>query len=97
MFLPHLRQSAYSVFLKPFFLSLDPETAHELAKNFLGIGQKFPGFLTLMESMTSYQSDRLKTKSLESSLKILWEWERVSIKRENYIPFFREWVSVISK
>ncbi|EMN28376.1 dihydroorotate oxidase domain protein [Leptospira interrogans serovar Pyrogenes str. L0374] len=62
MFLPHLRQSAYSVFLKPFFLSLDPETAHELAKNFLGIGQKFPGFLTLMESMTSYQSDRLKTK-----------------------------------
>lgn len=62
MFLPHLRQSAYSIFLKPFFLSLDPETAHELAKNFLGIGQKFPGFLTLMESMTSYQSDRLKTK-----------------------------------
>ncbi|EJO78823.1 quinone-dependent dihydroorotate dehydrogenase [Leptospira interrogans] len=62
MFLLHLRQSAYSVFLKPFFLSLDPETAHELAKNFLGIGQKFPGFLTLMESMTSYQSDRLKTK-----------------------------------
>lgn len=62
MFFPHLRQSVYSIFLKPFFLSLDPETAHELAKNFLGIGQKFPGFLTLMESMTSYQSDRLKTK-----------------------------------
>lgn len=62
MLFHHLRQSVYSIFLKPLFLSLDPEVAHELAKNLLGISQKFPGFLTLMESMTSYQSDRLKTK-----------------------------------
>ncbi|EMY77243.1 dihydroorotate dehydrogenase (fumarate) [Leptospira weilii serovar Ranarum str. ICFT] len=62
MFSSSLRQVAYSAFLKPFFLSLDPEAAHEFAKNLLGIGQKLPGFLTLIESMTSYQSDRLKTK-----------------------------------
>nr|WP_010577500.1 quinone-dependent dihydroorotate dehydrogenase [Leptospira alexanderi] len=62
MFSSTLKQAAYSTFLKPFFLSLDPETAHELAKNLLNISAKFPGILTLVESMTSYRSDRLKTR-----------------------------------
>lgn len=57
-----LRQTAYSAFLKPFFLSLDPETAHELAKNLLGASQKIPGVLSVIDAMTSYRSDRLKTK-----------------------------------
>ncbi len=62
MFSPTLKQAAYSTFLKPLFLSLDPEKAHELAKNLLNIGEQAPGILTLVESMTSYRSDRLKTK-----------------------------------
>ncbi|AMX56971.1 dihydroorotate dehydrogenase (fumarate) [Leptospira borgpetersenii serovar Hardjo-bovis str. Sponselee] len=62
MFSSTLKQAAYSTFLKPFFLSLDPETSHELAKNLLSISAKFPGILTLVESMTSYRSDRLKTR-----------------------------------
>lgn len=57
-----LRHTAYSAFLKPFFLSLDPETAHELAKNLLGVSRKIPGLLPVIEMMTSYRSDRLKTK-----------------------------------
>ncbi|MDI7227217.1 quinone-dependent dihydroorotate dehydrogenase [Leptospira santarosai] len=62
MFSPTLKQAAYSTFLKPLFFSLDPEKAHELAKNLLNIGEQAPGILTLVESMTSYRSDRLKTK-----------------------------------
>ncbi|MBM9576703.1 quinone-dependent dihydroorotate dehydrogenase [Leptospira sp. 201903070] len=56
-----LRHGAYTAFLKPLFLSLDPETAHELAKTLLGVSRKIPGFLSVLESMTSYRSDRLKT------------------------------------
>ncbi|MBE8359423.1 quinone-dependent dihydroorotate dehydrogenase, partial [Leptospira interrogans serovar Pomona] len=62
MFSSTLKHATYSTFLKPFFLSLDPETSHELAKNLLSISAKFPGILTLVESMTSYRSDRLKTR-----------------------------------
>ncbi|TGL78614.1 quinone-dependent dihydroorotate dehydrogenase [Leptospira yasudae] len=57
-----LRQAAYSTFLKPFFHSLDPETAHDLAKTLLGISNKLPGILSMIELTTSYKSDRLKTK-----------------------------------
>ncbi|TGM19177.1 quinone-dependent dihydroorotate dehydrogenase [Leptospira stimsonii] len=57
-----LRQGAYTAFLKPFFLSLDPETAHDLAKNLLGVSRKILGVLSVIESMTSYKSDRLKTE-----------------------------------
>ncbi|XDD50187.1 quinone-dependent dihydroorotate dehydrogenase [Leptospira sp. WS92.C1] len=62
MLLSSLKQGAYSAFLKPFLLSFDPETAHELAKSLLGISRKIPGSMALIEAMTSYQSDRLKAR-----------------------------------
>lgn len=57
-----LRQGVYSTFLKPFFLSLDPETAHDFAKSLLGLSRKIPGSASLIEAATCYRSDRLKTK-----------------------------------
>ncbi|MBM9498847.1 quinone-dependent dihydroorotate dehydrogenase, partial [Leptospira sp. 201903071] len=41
-----LRHGVYKAFLKPLFLSLDPETAHEFAKTLLGASRKIPGFLS---------------------------------------------------
>jgi dihydroorotate dehydrogenase len=57
-----IRESFYEAALKPFFFKLSPENAHELSKGLLDLADKIPFFFPTLEKLTSYESERLKTK-----------------------------------
>lgn len=52
----------YETFLKPVFFKLNPENAHEFSKNLLQLADSIPFFFQNLEKISSFQSERLKTK-----------------------------------
>ncbi|EQA34890.1 dihydroorotate dehydrogenase (fumarate) [Leptospira inadai serovar Lyme str. 10] len=56
------KQWIYERTAKPFLLSLDPEIAHSIAHRTLRFSTKVPILSSVLENLTSYSSERLKTK-----------------------------------
>ncbi|TGK07086.1 quinone-dependent dihydroorotate dehydrogenase [Leptospira semungkisensis] len=56
------KQWVYEKTAKPLFLSIDPETAHYLAQGLLSLTQRVPFVFPILESLTSYSSERLRSK-----------------------------------
>jgi dihydroorotate dehydrogenase len=50
----------YKSFLKPLFFQFSPEDAHELAVQLIHLSNRVPMFSSLLENITTYQSDRLR-------------------------------------
>jgi dihydroorotate dehydrogenase len=57
-----MRDWLYDITLKPLFFKLSPEDAHALSVELLKYSKSIPAFFDIIEKLTTYQSDRLKTE-----------------------------------